>query len=139
MYVYVCVDETGHLPKARFRRHAPRERRRRRPWRCRGGAMWTVASWLGTYISLTGQSSTSALRHPTASCVTRDGTRPRDRESCSRLFFHQLPLRVFTARCLRQQQEAYAAERTHTSTQTHVSQPAGSPKDTSFLLLRLQP
>lgn len=86
--VRVWMDGPGHLPEAGFRRHAPRQRKRRWWWRWRGGAMWllrTVVSSLGTYISLIGQSSTSALLSPstgpsrtvTASCATCEGMQPR--------------------------------------------------------------
>lgn len=56
----------GYLPEAGFRRHAPRQMKRRWLWRCRGTAMWTVVSSVGTSISLTGQSGTSALLSPVA-------------------------------------------------------------------------
>ncbi len=86
--VYACMDGPGHLPEAGFRRHAPRQRKRRWWWRWREGAMWllrTVVSSLGTYISLIGQSSTSALLSPstgpsrtvTASRAMCEGMQPR--------------------------------------------------------------
>lgn len=84
----VCIEGPCNLPEAGFRRHAPRERKRRWWWRWRGGAMWllrTVVSSLGTYISLIGQNSTSALLSPstrpsrtvTTSCATCEGMQPR--------------------------------------------------------------
>lgn len=84
----VCMDGPGHLPEAGFRRHAPRQRKRRWWWGWGGGAMWllrTVVSSLETYISLIGQSSTSALLSPstrpsrtvTASCAMCEGMHPR--------------------------------------------------------------
>ncbi len=84
----VSMFGPGHLPEAGFRRHAPRQRKRRRWWRWRGGAMWrlrTEVSSLGTYISLIGQSSTSASFSPstrssrtvTTSCAMCEGMQPR--------------------------------------------------------------
>lgn len=58
--------QAGYLPEAGFRRHAPRQMKRRWRWRCRGTAMWIVVSSVGTSISLTGQSGTSALLSPVA-------------------------------------------------------------------------
>lgn len=52
----------SHLPEAGFRRHAPLHTEKW--WRWRGGVLWLlriVDSSLVTYISLTGQNSTSAL------------------------------------------------------------------------------
>lgn len=82
------MGRPGHLPEAGFRRHAPRQRKRRWWWRWRGGAMWllrTAVSSLGTYISLIGQSSMSALLSPstgpsrtvTTSCAMCEGMQPR--------------------------------------------------------------
>lgn len=85
--MHVLYSMSRHLPEAGFRRHAPRQWKRRWRWRWGDGAVWllrTAVSSLGTYISLIGQSSTSALLSPstrpsrtvTASGTTREGMQP---------------------------------------------------------------
>lgn len=63
--------EAGYLPEARFRRHSPRNTKRRRLWRCKAAAMWTFNSSVGTSVGLTRQSSnisfTQSPRSVTAS------------------------------------------------------------------------
>lgn len=63
----VCIVGAGHLPEAGFRRHAPGQRKNGCWWRWWIGSIWllrTEVSSLGTYISLIGENSTSALLSP---------------------------------------------------------------------------